>query len=184
MAIYEEVLAWSGRLPLWRQDALRRLCVHGSWSELDLEQLLDLVEQQHGIASGLESATEPTPFATDHFPAEATRGARVVLTSLHSLNNVGKIPSDQVLEFAAQGLTIAYGGNGTGKSGYARVIKQACRARSPGAVYPNAYDPQFQQLTPSATLTFLLDDVPHQANWSAPRINRVACVDQHVCEQS
>ncbi|MCR6624812.1 MAG: AAA family ATPase [Pseudoxanthomonas sp.] len=167
MAIYEEVLAWSGRLPLWRQDALRRLCVHGAWSDLDLEQLLDLAKQQHGIASELEPATEPTPFAADHFPAEATRGARVVLTSLHTLNNVGKIPSDQVLEFAAQGLTIAYGGNGTGKSGYARVLKQACRARSTGAVYPNAYDPQFHQLTPSATLTFLLDDVPHQANWSA-----------------
>jgi energy-coupling factor transporter ATP-binding protein EcfA2 len=169
MAIYEEVLAWSGRLPIWRQDALRRLCVHGPWSDQDLDELLDLAKQQHGVASGLEPAIEPAPFAEEHFPAEATDGARVTLTSLHTLNNVGRIPGDQVLEFAAQGLTIAYGGNGTGKSGYARVLKQACRARSPGAVYPNAYDPQFQQLTPSASLTFLIDDEPHEANWSGRR---------------
>ncbi|EGH27345.1 Orf15, partial [Pseudomonas amygdali pv. mori str. 301020] len=29
MAIYEEVLAWADRLPPWRQDALRRLCIQG-----------------------------------------------------------------------------------------------------------------------------------------------------------
>jgi len=166
MAIYEEVLAWSGRLPPWRQDALRRLCVHGSWSDQDLEELLDLAKQHHGIASQLDPAVVPTPFSADHFPAAATQGARVVLTSLHALSNVGRIPSDQVLEFAPQGLTIAYGGNGTGKSGYARVLKQACRARSPGTVYPNAFDPRFRTLTPSATLNFLLNDVQHEANWS------------------
>ncbi|EGH26338.1 Orf15, partial [Pseudomonas amygdali pv. mori str. 301020] len=30
MAIYEEVLAWADRLPPWRQDALRRLCIQGA----------------------------------------------------------------------------------------------------------------------------------------------------------
>jgi energy-coupling factor transporter ATP-binding protein EcfA2 len=166
MSIYEEVLAWAVRLPLWRQDALRRVCLQGEWSDADLAEILDLAKQHQGINSTLSPAPQPIPFARDHFPAEANQDATVVLTSLHTLVNIGKIPSDQTLQFQSQGLTIAYGGNGTGKSGYARVLKQACRARSPGTIYANAYDPNFAQLTPSATIAFELDDTPAQEPWS------------------
>lgn len=169
MAIYEEVLAWADRLPPWRHDALRRLCVQGGWNEEDLVEILDLAKQHHGIASAFESAPQPIRFAADHFPAEANQNQIVVLRSLHKLTNVGKIPSDQVLEFQAQGLTMVYGGNGTGKSGYARVLKQACRARSPGTVYANAYAADYQQLIPSATIDFELDGLPEQTIWSAQR---------------
>lgn len=169
MAIYEEVLGWAVRLPTWRQDALRRLCVRGDWDNADLGEILDLAKQHHGIGSALDPAPQPIPFDRDHFPAEANQDATVVLTSLHSLVNVGKIPSDQTLEFQSQGLTIAYGGNGTGKSGYARVLKQACRSRSPGTVYANAYHPNFPQLTPSATIAFELNGAPDQALWSGQR---------------
>ncbi|MBC8877984.1 MULTISPECIES: AAA family ATPase [Pseudomonas] len=169
MAIYEEVLAWADRLPPWRQDALRRLCIQGAWNEADLEEILDLAKQHHGIRSAMEPAPEPIRFAADHFPAEAYRDRTVVLTSLHTLVDVGKIPSDQALTFQLQGLTIIYGGNGAGKSGYARVLKQACRARSPGTVYANAYDPNYQQLIPCATIDFELDNAPVQAIWSGQR---------------
>lgn len=162
MAIYQEVLTWADRLPPWRHDALRRLCVQGSWSEEDLGEILDLAKQHHGIASAFEPAPQPIRFVAEHFPAEANRDQVVVLRSLHTLTNVGKIPSDQALEFQALGLTIVYGGNGTGKSGYARVLKQACRARSPGAVYANAYADDYKQLTPSATIDFELNGAPEQ----------------------
>ena len=169
MAIYEEMLAWADRLPPWRQDALRRLCIQGGWSEEDLNEIVDLAKQHHGISSAIEPMPQVIPFAVDHFPAEANQDRTVALTALHTFLNVGKIPSDQALGFQSQGLTIAYGGNGTGKSSYARVLKQACRARSPGTVYANAYDPNFQQLTPSATIDFELDGTPDQAIWSSER---------------
>lgn len=169
MAIYEEVLAWADRLSPWRRDALRRLCVQGEWDDADLGEILDLAKQHQEIDSALDPVPQPIPFARDHFPAEANQDAMVSLTSLHTLVNVGKMPSDQTLEFQLRGLTIAYGGNGTGKSGYARVLKQACRARSPGTVYANAYAPNFAQLTSSATIAFELDGVPDQAVWSTQR---------------
>lgn len=166
MAIYEEVLEWAGRLPLWRQDALRRLCVQGAWTEEDLSEILDLAKQHHGIPSALQPALQPIGFAAEHFPAEANQDRTVSLRALHSLTNVGKIPNDQILEFQPEGLTIVYGGNGAGKSGYARVLKQACRARSPGAVYANAYAANYQQLIPGAAIEFSLDGVLEQTVWS------------------
>lgn len=170
MAIYEDLLEWTNRLPPWRQDALRRLCIQGEWDDADLSDILDLAKQHQGLDSALAPLPQPIPFDREHFPAEATQDATVVLTSLHTLVNVGKIPNDQILEFQSQGLTIAYGGNGTGKSGYARVLKQACRARSPGTVHANAYDPNFPQLTPSATIAFKLNGTPDQALWSGQRV--------------
>jgi Uncharacterized protein conserved in bacteria len=171
MAIYEEVLAWSERLPPWRSDALRRLCVQGDWIDQDLAEILDLAKQHHGVRSAFLPVLQPVLFAADHFPAEANRDHTVVLQSLHSLTNVGKIPNSQALNFQPHGLTIVYGGNGTGKSGYARVLKQACRARSPGAVYANAYAADYQQLIPSAAIDFGLDGAAEQTTWSSHRDN-------------
>ncbi|WP_429180023.1 AAA family ATPase [Aeromonas salmonicida] len=171
MAIYEEVRAWAERLPPWRNDALRRLCAQGAWSEQDLIEILDLAKQHHGILSEIQPAPQPIRFAEEHFPAEANQDQTVVLRSLHTLTNVGKIPNDQILEFQPQGLTVVYGGNGTGKSGYARVLKQACRARIPGDVYADAYAANYQQLIPSATIDFSLDGALEQTTWSSQRGN-------------
>ncbi|WP_237504557.1 AAA family ATPase [Pseudomonas syringae] len=171
MAIYEEVLAWSEKLPPWRSDALRRLCVQGEWSDQDLVEILDLAKQHHGVRSTFLPVPQPVLFAANHFPAEANRDHTVVLQSLHSLTNVGRIPNSEVLNFQPHGLTIVYGGNGTGKSGYARVLKQACRARSPGAVYANAYAADYLQLIPSAAIDFVLDGTTEQTTWSSQRDN-------------
>ena len=56
-------------------------------------------------------------------------GKLVQLTSMASVFNVNALASDQILNFDQSGLTIIYGGNGSGKSGYSRALKRACRAR-------------------------------------------------------
>lgn len=52
----------------------------------------------------MEPAPERIRFAADHFPAEANLDRTVVLTSPHSLIDVGEIPGDQSLTFQSQGL--------------------------------------------------------------------------------
>jgi energy-coupling factor transporter ATP-binding protein EcfA2 len=67
----------------------------------------------------------------------------VTLVSVGNLRHVNRIPSDQTLTFGqAPGLTVVYGDNGAGKSGYARVIKKACRSRgAPPTIRPDAFAP-------------------------------------------
>ncbi|MEQ8692834.1 MAG: AAA family ATPase [Pseudomonadales bacterium] len=166
MAIFEEVLEWAGSLHPWRQDALRRLCTQAGWSASDTDEILDLAKQHHGIDSAVEPAPQPIPLSPDDIPAEPTPGSTVTLDSLHSFCNVGKIPNDQALDLQTQGLNVVYGGNGAGKSSYARVLKQACRARSPEGIYANAYAPNFEELVPSATIEFKLQGANYQEHWS------------------
>ena len=44
------------------------------------------------------------------------------------------------MRFAVNGVTLIYGPNASGKSGYCRITKQLCRSLSPGALRGNVYD--------------------------------------------
>ena len=166
MGIYDEILSWSiEKLPSWRQDALRRLCESGELTAADLDEIYDLAKQHQGLAPATDPPIAPKPFSANHFPAEPGAADRVSLTSLRDLKNVGRIVPGQSLDLHPAGLTVIYGGNGSGKTGYARVLKQACRARSPGTVYPDAYSEDFDTLVPSAEIQFTVNGVADVVSW-------------------
>ncbi len=81
------------------------------------------------------------PLDSSHLRPGPEAGASVSLVSIGQLRLVNRIPQDQTLTFGpSPGLTVVYGDNGTGKSGYARVIKKACRSRGAAPVIrPDAY---------------------------------------------
>ncbi len=55
----------------------------------------------------------------------------------------------------AAGMTVIYGGNASGKSGYARVMKRACRARDQTEpIHPNANDPTAASKVPACGIVF------------------------------
>ena len=63
-----------------------------------------------------------------------------MLKKMHGLKHVNALATDQCLEFAPFGVTVIYGENAAGKSGYSRVLKRACHAREKkAAVLPNVF---------------------------------------------
>jgi ABC-type cobalamin/Fe3+-siderophores transport system ATPase subunit len=50
---------------------------------------------------------------------------------LRSVENLNRLAANQQLRFALNGLTVIYGDNGSGKSGYARIAKKLCRSLAP-----------------------------------------------------
>lgn len=132
-----EILAWSTSRPAWQRDALRRILASDSLSEVDLKELDTLCRAD---AAGSKAAA---PLDASHIPASPASQDSVSLVSLGKLTGVNRLSPSQVLTFGpAPGITIVYGDNGTGKSGYARVLKKACRARGiRPAIHPDAYTP-------------------------------------------
>ena len=83
-----------------------------------------------------------------------------------NLVRVNALAEGKTLTFAHDGITAIYGDNGTGKSGYARVLKKACRARDRNEpIWPNANRPQWPTLPAEATLTWLVDGVEIPVSW-------------------
>jgi energy-coupling factor transporter ATP-binding protein EcfA2 len=71
----------------------------------------------------------------------------------------------QTLPFTGTGLTIIYGDNGAGKSGYVRILKHACRARYPGKIHGNIYSAS-PRGPASATIEYAVGGVAQTAaNW-------------------
>ncbi len=54
----------------------------------------------------------------------------VAVMSIRGAENVNALADGEVLTFAATGLTIVYGDNASGKSGYARILKAVTRTRA------------------------------------------------------
>lgn len=128
-----DILAWSKDCPDWQRDALRRLCTKGELSEVDLDELTVLCKAKGkgGIA-----------LAAEHIPDPESAATAVNLKAIHSAENVNALKAGERLTFDKAGLTIVYGDNGSGKSGYARVLKKVCRARvlpKDDRILPNIY---------------------------------------------
>jgi hypothetical protein len=135
----EIILEWSQNRPLWQRDALRRIVAGGTLQDADVRVLVALCKKEHGDSTVQDTAK---PLSKDDLPANPGAGESVALSSISGIEGVNQLAPNQELPFEPKGLTIIYGDNGAGKSGYARVLKRACRARFPGEIMPDAYDPQ------------------------------------------
>jgi energy-coupling factor transporter ATP-binding protein EcfA2 len=174
-AALADILRWSADLPAWQRDALRRLC---SQTKLEAADITALVAICKGDAT-------TAPLDTSHIRDPAANHAVVNLGALHSLSDVNALAPGERLSFAKTGLTVIYGDNGAGKSGYARVLKQLCRARSPkgDAILPNIYADGSG--IPAASIDFFIGGQKRSASWaqghaSDPMLSAVSVFDTHT----
>lgn len=157
-AALTDLASWSRDLPGWQRDALRRLYQHQKLSQPDLDELYALCCQVHGLLEPGQVTPTPEPLQTSHVPTDLVTQGAVSVRSIGRAENVNALASDQWLNLAISGLTIIYGDNGSGKSGYARVLKRACRARDQEEILPNAYGPTAHGVA-SARINYLVGNL-------------------------
>lgn len=63
----------------------------------------------------------------------------MALCSIKNVEGVNALKAGQSLEFSPQGITVVYGDNGSGKSGYIRIVKQISNARYKDDIKGNVY---------------------------------------------
>jgi energy-coupling factor transporter ATP-binding protein EcfA2 len=174
MAVLQEILTWSQDRPAWQRDALRRLALNGELTEDDIRALTELCKSKHGLAESVPAE----PLDKHHIP-DKTAGPAVWLASIHHLRGVNALAEDQTLKFAA-GLTVVYGDNGAGKSGYTRILKSACRARGQEKILGNVVAGT-TPLTPVVSIKYRVGDDPEVREWVGGRedalVSRVSVFD-------
>lgn len=165
MSILREILAWTQGLPAWQSDAVARLLAKQTLTADDQDDLYALLKLAHGIPDPHDR--RPNPLTADLIPAPVEATTRVELRAMKSLRHVNAIAENQCLLFSGTGMTVIYGGNGSGKSGYSRVLKRACRARDrTEAIYPNANLPAEQTGVPEACFEIAYDGVTRDVHWT------------------
>ena len=135
--VMEEITRWAahGNLPFWEQAALNHILAGDPLTDGVVEHLVDYLLED----AGLEPKTSARPALT-HLAASEAHGQdgakKYHLTKIHNLKNINALVPNQKLEFGSN-LTVIFGSNGSGKSGYARVIGSAAFTRGDFEIFRN-----------------------------------------------
>ncbi|MCY4589919.1 MAG: AAA family ATPase [Alphaproteobacteria bacterium] len=132
MTVLHEIVDWSKDRYPWQRDALRRLAVSGRLSDEDVQELAEICKAGHGLAE----PQNVVPLAREHVPDQAGTEAPVSLDSIFHQRGVNALAENQTLGFSPS-LTVVYGDNAAGKTGYIRILKSACRARGQEQILGN-----------------------------------------------
>ena len=141
MATIDDVITWANSLPAWQGDAVRRLLATGEQplSTQDYSEILALAKAALKLAPPPENL-KPVPPVAGTFSGSPAKTVAVKLLSIDDVRNVNIIKTGQTQPFAESGVTVVYGDNGSGKSGYSRVLKLACQARDKDErILPDAF---------------------------------------------
>ncbi|RBA49962.1 chromosome segregation protein SMC [Xanthomonas oryzae pv. oryzae] len=117
-------------------------------SEKEIDALADhcLEEAATTLAAKHPSLAPGAIFGTPD--AESLR-----IDSLSTIRGVNSIGTEAVLDLSKGHMTVVYGSNGAGKSGYARLIKHLCGARAKGTIYGNVFQENHQAASAQVTIT-------------------------------
>jgi energy-coupling factor transporter ATP-binding protein EcfA2 len=175
VTVLEELLGWSQDRPAWQRDALRRLVLKGELSDDDISALTDICRSAHGLAEQQDIA----PLAKEHVPEKTAGSAPVSLVSIFHHHGVNALAEDQTLKFGPN-LTVVYGDNAAGKTGYIRILKSACRARGQEQILGNVVSGA-TPLSPVVSIKYKVGPEPEPREWAGSGedefISRVSVFD-------
>ena len=173
MTAYEDVLQWAESRPWWQQKALARIVAGETIGQHEYEKIAESLLQKSELSpSGGWFAGLGSPKSTKDEP--------VRIVSVRELTNVNRLAPGQELTFEQDGLTVVFGNNGSGKSGYARVIRSMARTRHCADILPDVF--REESVPQSGQLNFKVGDSDRKALLGQrpdPDLSRVAFYDAH-----
>jgi ABC-type cobalamin/Fe3+-siderophores transport system ATPase subunit len=150
-SINEALVSWSQTgLNPWQHEALRRILAKGTLSEEDKADIYDRAKTDHGFTPS--PPNQPDLLLTEaDLPGGPQQSNRIWLTGIKDLENVNALKAKQRLVVGKQ-LTVVYGENGSGKSGYARILKKTarCTEKAIESILPDVFGVELAPVPPKA----------------------------------
>ena len=122
----DDIVAWSNTQVPWRQDCLRRLAIANELTEADEAELLGMIKHTAGFMLA-QAPPSADPFTKAHFSGGSH--TPIVLKGIANIAGVNRLVENAAINFCPKALTVVYGRNGSGKSGFVRILRTACRTR-------------------------------------------------------
>lgn len=155
---------WFQERPKWLQEATRRLLQTGSLKPQDIQEMVILCKREAGIEVAGYETTKAQQIPKALFGAGEKKVA-LRFDSIGEVSGINALAPRKPLEFQGEPLTIVFGSNGSGKSGYTRILKHACGARGPGVLHGNVF--KLGNVEKSCKLSFTLDGTKTEIKWLA-----------------
>jgi hypothetical protein len=167
MAIEDDIITWALDRPAWQQEVLVALAEDQDFGTDRVSAVVD--EIMVGDKSAPNQGAKRIQIKSAVFD-------QVRLAAACDLQGVNALVPGQRLDFSATGLTVIYGDNGSGKSGYARLIKSLVNARHRSDIlhprHPHVVHADRGTSMTSKTVAALLSDLEVTKSHSRPRVQR------------
>ncbi|NLE23893.1 MAG: AAA family ATPase [Clostridiaceae bacterium] len=181
MTIDEEIIEWSSGRPIWQRDALRRIVCGEQIDETAIDEIFKIALREC-LFDEISDNTTAIPLEKSNFLPNSVDSHNVILNSISEVKNINALAGISPIEFSPSGLTLIYGGNGSGKSSYVRILKKICSCRDiPHKILPNVYLKN-QSTEQNSTIKFTIDDEESTFKWneennSSPELKLVHVFD-------
>lgn len=117
---YLQFMEWLKKQPAWLQDATWRIFNGKKIDSAQIGKYADMcIAQVKGDKVEPKSIDEPVFSTSNVRPVVSIR-------SISEIVGVNALSDEAGLDFAEKGVSVVYGLNGAGKSGYMRIFKQVC----------------------------------------------------------
>ena len=157
-AINQDIFRWLTKRPTWQRNLFQRVVRNQAIDNSYIEQLVDL------LVAG-ETVIPETPTLTiDELPQGGDTKESIAICSVGDLQGVNALLGGQTLEFSPTGMTIVYGDNGSGKSGYARLLKKIVGARHHEKILSNVFTNE--RCAQSAQINYRCGGTDQAVTWS------------------
>lgn len=129
------------------------------------DALLDVAYATFLAEKGLGDGEAPEVPKLELVAADAAEEETLELVSLVNIEGVNALAADQELDFDPE-LTVLFGQNGSGKTGYARILKRISAVRTAEDILANAHTAYFDSPpSPSATIQYRLSGADSSVIW-------------------
>ncbi|MDY6990759.1 MAG: AAA family ATPase [Thermodesulfobacteriota bacterium] len=155
--ILDQLEAWFTARPMWLQDAARRLIEKGTIDPTDLEELIALCKHETNIPNSIRLKAKARGIPKGALQVRESP-ATLCLEQISNVRGINALKPRKPLELGKSPLTIIYGGTGSGKSGYVRLLKHACGARQVGELHGNVFEDEDSDQ--GCTFRLKMDGVP------------------------
>ncbi len=160
---------WLDQRSKWLQVAAKRLLEFGELNDAAISELTVLCQQE---------ANNEFPDIDCSIPVsvlDSQDSEKIRLCSISDISGVNKLAPRKALDFGKNNIAIVYGQNGSGKSGYVRLLKHICGARDcvRGQLHKNVFSKE--DVDQRAKFTFFKNDTLTEFNWTGSGVSDDLC---------
>lgn len=156
--LQKEITKWLHTQQDWIQETGLKLLKNNILTDDHIAELVALLKTPAGQAKT----------STRIFPIINGAGAAVNnirIESIGPIHGIDNLSPRAPLSFGKGNLTVIYGNNGAGKSGYTRILKKACGKAQAEDLKSNVF--KDQPAVKDCTITYNLNGAPVPCNWIA-----------------
>ena len=154
MELMNDILKWAKDLPYWQQLIIKDVLEGERFDDDKIAEITKIAvsnEQKTGVLDDVSTS------------GRDDKTSSVTLKSIKELSNINNLLNGGSVDFLKDGLTVIYGENGAGKSGYSRILKKCCRSRDKNCeILKNIHD---KSNTPQSAKIVFDDGIEQEFVW-------------------